>query len=242
MQRIKNLNNECTFLLSSVRFDVRYKIKGQVNSESKKHEFVGEYGWEMKWSEPNNGFMLQNPKVQGTKAIFNDTQEYPMGLKSWKIINDNCQSLEKQNLMFTSCSNDQFTCNDGSCIPEDNRCDLVKHCYDNSDEINCEKVRIVKGAYNKNVAPKPNVAHQDDYRSRVQLVFEQFTITGIDYLKSTFTTRFWLTMKWDDPRATYVYMKKSIKTLLSNEDIDKLWIPRLTFQTTPTISGKFKLR
>ena len=70
LQRIKNFNNECTFLLSSVRFDVRYKIKGQVNSESKKHEFVGEYGWEMKWSEPNNGFMLQNPKVQGTKAIF----------------------------------------------------------------------------------------------------------------------------------------------------------------------------
>ncbi len=100
---------------------MRYKIKGQVNSESKRHEFVGEYGWELKWSKSNNGFMLHNSKIEGTVAIFNDTQEYPMGLRGWIISNDNCQSLEKQYLLLTSCNTEQFTCHDGSCIPEEHR-------------------------------------------------------------------------------------------------------------------------
>ena len=108
---------------------------------------------------------------------------------------------------------------------------------ENSDELNCEKVRIVKGAYNKDVAPRSRAAHRDDYRIRVQLFLDEFTITDIDYLKSTFTARFWLTMQWYDTRVTYVYLKESGKTLLSNEDKDKLWLPRLAFQTTPSISG-----
>ena len=115
-------NNIFTMSIHSFnRFDVRYKIKGQIDSESRKHEFVGEYGWELKWSKPNNGFILQNPKVDGTVAIFNETQEYPMGLRRWTISNDNCPLVEKQYLMFTSCNAEQFTCHDGSCIPEENR-------------------------------------------------------------------------------------------------------------------------
>ena len=55
---------------------------------------------------------------------FNALKEY--------TLNDNCKSFEKHHLLFTSCGTDQFTCFDGSCIPEENRCDLVKHCYDNS--------------------------------------------------------------------------------------------------------------
>ena len=57
-------------------------------------------------------------------------------------------------------------------------------------------------------------------------------------IKGTFTTRFWLTMTWLDSRVTFVYLNKVGKTLLSNEDIEKLWIPRIGFQTTPSISGK----
>ena len=45
-------------------------------------------------------------------------------------------------------------------------------------------------------------------------------------------------MQWSDSRVTYVYLKDSGKTLLSIEDKEKLWLPRLAFQTTPSISGK----
>ena len=38
-----------------------------------------------------------------------------------------------------TCSPEQFTCQEGQCIPSNYRCDRVKDCVDNSDENNCSK-------------------------------------------------------------------------------------------------------
>ena len=54
------------------RFDVKYKIDGKVNPKTQKHEFIGEYGWQLKWSESDLGFKLENPHwktVTGKIAI-----------------------------------------------------------------------------------------------------------------------------------------------------------------------------
>ena len=93
-----------------------------------------------RWSEKKNWYYF-NYLI----AIYNDTQEYPMGLKKWTIINDNCPTLVNQELLFSSCTSGQFTCDDGSCIDQQHRCDIVQHCPDNSDEKKCEKVQIVAG-------------------------------------------------------------------------------------------------
>ena len=141
-----------------------------MNATSKKHEFIGEYGWLLRWSESDSGFKLENSKMKNVIGniiptyllshlnnlayvffseigIYNDTQEYPMGWRKWIIINDNCPDLDKQYLLFSSCSLGEFTCDDGSCIDQKYRCDIVKHCRDNSDEKNCDKVQIVAGTY-----------------------------------------------------------------------------------------------
>lgn len=39
-----------------------------------------------------------------------------------------------------TCSSDQFTCQEGQCVPANYRCDHVKDCVDNSDENNCSKI------------------------------------------------------------------------------------------------------
>ena len=46
------------------RFDAKYKINGKVNPNTKKHEFNGEYGWQLKWSDSDLGFRLQNPNIE----------------------------------------------------------------------------------------------------------------------------------------------------------------------------------
>lgn len=33
-----------------------------------------------------------------------------------------------------SCTPEQYACANGQCIPEDNLCDFINHCGDNSDE------------------------------------------------------------------------------------------------------------
>ena len=45
-------------------------------------------------------------------------------------------------MTLTKCSINEFTCNDGSCVPLENRCDLKPDCEDNSDEKLCKKVVI----------------------------------------------------------------------------------------------------
>lgn len=38
---------------------------------------------------------------------------------------------------FQKCSSEEFSCNDGRCLPLDLRCDGVDHCGDSSDESAC---------------------------------------------------------------------------------------------------------
>lgn len=41
--------------------------------------------------------------------------------------------------VFTECKEDEFRCNDASCIPKSSVCDTRKDCNDGEDEVNCCK-------------------------------------------------------------------------------------------------------
>lgn len=41
--------------------------------------------------------------------------------------------------VYPPCSNGEFRCNDGLCIPMSKHCDLKDDCNDRSDEIGCGK-------------------------------------------------------------------------------------------------------
>lgn len=41
------------------------------------------------------------------------------------------------------CRHDEFTCQDGACIPHGRRCDRRRDCHDGSDEIDCRKYLIM---------------------------------------------------------------------------------------------------
>ena len=60
-------------------------------------------------------------------------EAYPMGLQRWNGEGDKCRSTGRY-LLLTACTNDSFTCSDGSCIRIDQRCDQRVNCIDASDE------------------------------------------------------------------------------------------------------------
>ena len=61
----------------------------------------------------------------------------------------------KQNiLILLQCDPDaEFTCDDGTCISIDERCDEISNCLDGSDEDRCEIVIIDGTSYRKQHPP-----------------------------------------------------------------------------------------
>ena len=53
-----------------------------------------------------------------------------------------------KSIKFTTCSNTQFTCDDGQCIDIEERFDQSVDCEDSSDENNCKLLNMEKN-YNK---------------------------------------------------------------------------------------------
>ena len=75
-----------------------------------------------------------------------------LGTQTWQIYNDTCGSQYSRNMTMTTCNDDQFTCQDGSCISMKERCDSKIQCEDGSDEKACTMVSLNPG-YSKVVVP-----------------------------------------------------------------------------------------
>ena len=211
-------------LCHSTFFDTRFKIQHQASNNLEETQnqnpyFIGQFGWYIKYNSTSNGYALTHPTRTSLYAVYNDTKNYPMGLLNWVVdgINDNCPTLKNYKLLFTSCSYGQFTCNDGSCIVIKKRCDLISDCSDNSDEFNCQKVRVDKLAYNKNMAPVDKFSNEK--RIPVTINVTELELVDIDYLKSLFVARFALHMIWRDVRLTFLNLRVHSKNLLDQHDI-----------------------
>ena len=57
-------------------------------------------------------------------------------------------------LTLSFCTDDEFTCDDGTCIQIYLRCDGTNHCENSSDEKDCRMI-VPKVGYNKNIVPPP---------------------------------------------------------------------------------------
>ncbi|XP_060567599.1 uncharacterized protein LOC132726308 [Ruditapes philippinarum] len=56
-----------------------------------------------------------------------------------------CNDASDENCNFPQCSEKEFRCTNGQCIPLLNRCDSYKHCVDGTDESNCDTCK--QGAF-----------------------------------------------------------------------------------------------
>ena len=84
--------------------------------------------------------------------------------------------------------------------------------------FNCQKVRVDRLAYNKDMAPVEKFSN--DKRTPVELSLTDFEIVEIDYLKSEFVARFTLHMKWRDGRITFLNLRQD-QNILDQDDISK---------------------
>ena len=137
-------------LCPSSSIDTFYKLRQQHNNGRKM--LSGPSGWVIVWKE--NKWNILNKGHPGTFA-FLSTRLYPVGKHGWVVVGDGC-SIEERNSMeltLTHCKEDQFTCDLGTCVDMEQRCDQEDNCEDHSDEKDCSIIYVDQDSYLKDKQP-----------------------------------------------------------------------------------------
>ena len=169
-----------------------------------------------------------------TRAVTRaSTNSLAIGTHTWTVTNDSkrCSAETEYEvvLTLTGCRDDEFTCREGFCIGMMLRCDGVVNCRDQSDEVGCIKV-VIKESYNRQIAPPPL---GNRTKADIQITITIHSILQIDEIGKTFYVSFSMDASWTDPRLVYYNTKRNTDlNVLSSEEVDGIWTPKLIFYNT----------
>ena len=155
-----------------------------------------------------------------------DKNSLLIGSHEWKVENDSktCPGAGSYStvLKLTGCSEEEFTCDDGSCVPMTNRCNAKKDCADGTDEAECKTfVRAI--GYNRFITPPPV---GNDTRPKMFLSITIDEIVEINEKDGFFRCQVWMERKWIDRRLTFQNLKKESElNEINPEDRDLIWKP-----------------
>ncbi|XP_076049639.1 uncharacterized protein LOC143030375 [Oratosquilla oratoria] len=151
------------------------------------------------------------------------TYEYPIGLREWDVSGDDCPGQRKF-LKLTSCKNHEFTCNDGSCVPIERRCDSTTQCPDSSDETNCKK--LLTPEYYQSDLPPPSFT--EGQALTMHIAIDVGNIRKFDTNAFSFALDLETTLVWYDQQVTYKNLKDRLNSNRLESSVDELWTPRLS--------------
>ena len=152
-----------------------------------------------------------------------------LGPQDWSIYNDSCsEGTYTTRLLMTGCSDDEFTCNDGSCVSMQLRCDGRMDCEDGTDEAECKS--FVKSlGYSKFLVPPPI---EKGEKLKLIISVHIIEILEINEIWNKIQIKFGFTRTWFDIQLTYQNLKKYGKNIISLSDKKSIWTPWIIFHNT----------
>ena len=154
-----------------------------------------------------------------------------LGEKSWKIYDENldCKIKNGTNIKLTlsTCKDDEFTCNDGSCFAMKHWWDGIVECDDESDELECEHV-VVPDSYDKFKMAPPKTRKG---LTKIHLRVNISEVISIAELEGIFQLKFTFISTWVDKRLTYQNLQDDENiNLIDNPE--KIWKPEYILVNT----------
>lgn len=97
----------------------------------------------------------------------------PLGRNFWNLQRPVCDQSagSMRKLLLSACHEGQYTCDDGTCITHDLRCDFKYDCRDQSDESYCRLVRLPQ---DYKVGEKERNGDKGDQRGKQRLARENY--------------------------------------------------------------------
>ena len=168
----------------------------------------------------------------------NSFDNSPIGRQNWLVTEPRCGYEQSRNILtLSTCKFDtQFTCNSGDCIDLQRRCDEIKDCEDQSDEIDCNLIDMPT-SYVKTHYPPPTS------KGGEILLFTDVEITNVHLIDTinmhiTLTTK--IHMRWKDPRLKFFNPGMNKNNIVSQENAQKMWIPTDQLILTNAIIGEIR--
>ncbi|XP_069972834.1 uncharacterized protein [Penaeus vannamei] len=154
--------------------------------------------------------------------------EYPFGRRGWVV--EGAEGCGRPGdgslaLTLTTCSRGNFTCDDGSCLPMEMRCDSQADCPDESDENHCELMTIPE-SYRRHIPPRSS---QNDAAYPVSL---HVSVLALEIItdKMEIVMDFEVTLQWLDRRLVFSDLNEdSVINALRLDHLNRLWIPEVSF-------------
>ena len=187
--------------------------------------WVGVEGTFIRYNQSMNAWVAKVRNLNTWASIETSLDSLLLGTHEWTIHNDHrCfpGPSKKMLINLSFCSNQMFSCDDGSCVNLKMRCDENIDCPDGTDEVGCKIVRFPE-SYNKAVTSNNE---KSDLNTSVVI----HNILSIDEIEGNIRLTVRLILEWHDSRLTFLDLNTNPDfNVLEDNEFSDIWKPELIF-------------
>ncbi|XP_071540676.1 uncharacterized protein [Panulirus ornatus] len=205
-----------------------------IQDESSNFFFRGYSDYRVIQSEDESEWLWWDWRNNHTVAtLSNAVNGFPIGRQNWTLKRDMCGQAEGETrrLLLTPCATGYFSCDDSSCIPLYQRCDLKFDCRDKSDESGCQQVRFPP-VYRPDLPPEIN--NSDNLSQPLPITLHVIIESAdVDTSAMHMHVNLNVSMTWQEARLKYLNLNED-HTLnrVPYETMQQVWVPVVDFTNT----------